>query len=97
MFLWYSRLCSHFSIWFYFDLCPVRMQLHRAAIQATGHLLLYFNGFWLVACMVNCIHLLTINVQLSPVAMQVTGRLPFTPMLSAGRSHGRLCIFSIMA
>ena len=59
-------------------------------------LAIVLQWFWLVACMVACIHRLTISVQLSLVAMQATGHLPFTSMLLAGRLHGRLCIFSIM-
>ena len=32
------------------------------------------------------------KIQLQRVVIQVTGHLPFTPMLSAGRLHGRLYI-----
>ena len=39
---------------------------------------------------------MTCQIQLLWVAMQVTGRLSFTSMLSAGRLHGRLYIRSLL-
>ena len=36
------------------------------------------------------------KIQLQQVAMQVTGHLPFTSMLSAGHLHGRLYIRSLL-
>ena len=39
---------------------------------------------------------MTCQIRLQRVAMQVTGRLPFTPMLLAGRLHGRLSIRLIL-
>ena len=35
------------------------------------------------------------EIQLQRVVMQVTGHLPFTPMLSAGRLHDRLYVWCI--
>ena len=39
---------------------------------------------------------MTCQMQLQRVAMQATGHLPFTPMLSAGRLHGRLYVCSVL-
>ena len=39
---------------------------------------------------------MTCQIRLQRVAMQVTGHLPFTPMLSAGHLHGRLSIHLIL-
>ena len=38
---------------------------------------------------------MTCQMQLQRVAMQVTGHLPFTPMLLAGRLHGHLHVCSV--
>ena len=36
------------------------------------------------------------KIQLQRVVMQATGHLPFTPMLLAGRLHGRLYVYLII-